>query len=189
MLLEAYEEFEEPKKLEAAKLRILKVFPDDLETLDDLASDYFQEERARPGGSLYRAGTQAEAPGREAARPRILDSGLPGAEPGSGEAMGRGPRPVRGRRARSDRRRQDFHFLARRAIFETKAGQRDLADRYEKEALALLVEPTPLWLVFHIESIRYKLTKATQKHYADLLEERPEEEMPERDRRGHGRRF
>ena len=62
-----------------------------------------------------------------------------------------------------------FDYVARKAVFETKAGQRDAADRYEKEALALLVEPTPLWLVLHIESIRFKLTKATQKHYADLF--------------------
>jgi hypothetical protein len=52
-----------------------------------------------------------------------------------------------------------------------KAGQRDLADRYEREAMSLLVEPTPLWLVFSIESIRYNLTRATQKHYATLWQQ------------------
>ena len=61
-----------------------------------------------------------------------------------------------------------FSYLAQKAIFETKAGQGDLADRYEREAAALLPEPAPLWLSLHVESIRYRLTKATQKHYAEL---------------------
>jgi hypothetical protein len=61
-----------------------------------------------------------------------------------------------------------FSYLARKAIFEVKAGQRDLADRYEREAAALLPEPAPLWLSLHVESIRFRLTKATQNHYAEL---------------------
>jgi hypothetical protein len=61
-----------------------------------------------------------------------------------------------------------FSYLARKAIFETKAGQGDLADRYERQATALLPEPAPLWLSLHVESIRFRLTKATQNHYAEL---------------------
>ena len=35
---------------------------------------------------------------------------------------------------------RSFSFLARKAIFEAKAGQRDQADHYEREAAALLPE-------------------------------------------------
>src|SRR5262249_38370730 len=38
LLVQAYEDWGEPEKLEAARLRILEVFPDDLETLTALAS-------------------------------------------------------------------------------------------------------------------------------------------------------
>ena len=169
VLLEAYEEFDEPKKLEATKLRILEVFPDDLETLEDLASEYFKKnEPARAVVYIERA-----------RKLKPLDEQLQDLEYSIRVALARnlalGKRWDEGRAqfeaagrlgSKEDR---SFHFPARKAIFETKAGQRELADRYEKEALALLVEPTPLWLVFHIESIRYKLTKATQKNYADLL--------------------
>src|SRR5208337_1226703 len=63
---------------------------------------------------------------------------------------------------------RSYSYLAGKAIFEIKAGQGDLADRYEREAAALLPEPASLWLSLHVESIRYSLTKATQKHYAEL---------------------
>ena len=81
---------------------------------------------------------------------------------------------------------RDFSYLAKKAIFETKAGQGDLADRYERESAALLPEPAPLWLVLHVESIRYGLTKATQNHYADLWKKELQKQSPQRDGRRHG---
>jgi hypothetical protein len=63
---------------------------------------------------------------------------------------------------------KSFSYLARKATFEAKAGQAQMADRYEKEAAGLLPEPAPLWLSLYIESIRFKLTKATQKHYEEI---------------------
>jgi hypothetical protein len=64
--------------------------------------------------------------------------------------------------------RTDYCYLARKAMFEAKAGQVDLSDRFIKEAEASLVEPTPLRLALVIESIRYSMPKATQDHYAEL---------------------
>jgi hypothetical protein len=63
---------------------------------------------------------------------------------------------------------RSYFYLAKKATFEIKAGERDLADRHERAAAALLPEPAPLWLSLRVESIRFQLTKATQKHYAEL---------------------
>ena len=61
-----------------------------------------------------------------------------------------------------------FTYLAKKAMFEMKAGQASLAEEYQQQALAKLVEPAPLWLALLIESIRYKMTKATQNGYLRL---------------------
>ena len=70
---------------------------------------------------------------------------------------------------------RSYSYLARKAIFETKAGQGDLADRYEREAAALLPEPAPLWLALHVESIRYKLDEGNPEALRRALEERASE--------------
>jgi hypothetical protein len=64
--------------------------------------------------------------------------------------------------------RQDFPFLARKVIFEAKAGNRDESDRFLQEAQAALSEPTALWLSLAIESGRYRMTAATTKGYQKL---------------------
>ena len=71
------------------------------------------------------------------------------------QALGRGARPVRCRRATAARCRNQYFFLARKVIFEAKAGQGDESDQFSHEAQAALNEPTPLWLALSIESIRY----------------------------------
>ena len=63
----------------------------------------------------------------------------------------------------------NYHFLAQRVMFEAKAGERDLSNGYLEQA-ACLKEPTPLWLALTIESIRYRMTKATKDGYTKLWE-------------------
>ena len=53
-----------------------------------------------------------------------------------------------------------YTLLARKAVFELKAGQAGLAEKYIAAAQEPLVEPTPLWLALLIEGIRYRLPKA-----------------------------
>ena len=55
-------------------------------------------------------------------------------------------------------------------MFEAKAGERDLSNEYLEQAHACLTEPTPLWLALAIESIRYRMTKATKDGYTKLWE-------------------
>ena len=42
--------------------------------------------------------------------------------------------------------RNQYFYLARKAIFEAKAGQAEQSDQYLEQARASLIEPTPLWL-------------------------------------------
>ncbi len=62
--------------------------------------------------------------------------------------------------------RRMYSYLARKAIFEYKAGQGERSDEYVREAQALLAEPGPLWLSLAIESSRYHMPKSTVNGYA-----------------------
>ncbi len=53
-------------------------------------------------------------------------------------------------------------------MLEYKAGQDEQGDRYVQEAQDTLVEPAPLWLALLIESVRFKMPKATADRYAQL---------------------
>lgn len=52
---------------------------------------------------------------------------------------------------------EPYHFLARKAIFEYKAGDTATGKRLADEAMAALEEPAPAVLVLLIEAIRYDL--------------------------------
>ncbi len=158
----------EPERLSEAKRRILEVFPDDVETLLEMASEL--HDRDEPATAL-------EILSR-ARKLKPLDESLVGLEMmirtslARSLALQRRWDEGRAQFAAMEQLRPDelrvFSYLARKAIFETKAGQGDLANRYEREAGALLPESAPLWLSLHVESIRFRLPKATQNHYAEL---------------------
>ena len=158
----------EPEKLTQARQRILDVFPEDVDTLIDRALELDHRNEHAAALELL----------SKARRHKPLDEALIALETRIRSSLARSlalqKRWDEGRaqfaameQLRHDELR-DFSYLAMKAIFEAKAGQRDLADRYEREASALLPEPAPLWLALHVESIRYKLTKATQNHYGEL---------------------
>src|SRR5262249_44786957 len=58
-----------------------------------------------------------------------------------------------------------FHYHARRAVFELKAGQTERGDALITESQEELPEATPLWLALLIEAIRYKLPKADRDRF------------------------
>ena len=158
----------DPQKPIEARQRILEVFPEDVETLIEMAQElYGRDEPAAALEILSRA-----------RKLKPLDESLVSQEIAIRTSLARGLALQRrwdeGRAqfAAIEQLRpgemRNFIYLAKKAIFETKAGQANLADRNEREAAALLPEPCALWLIFRVESIRYKLTKATQNHYADL---------------------
>ena len=168
LLVEVCRMSDEPERLTEAKQRILKVFPDDVETLVETALELHHRDEPEPALEAL----------SKARRLKPLDESLVGMEIMIRTSLARclalQKRWDEGRaqfaaieQLRPDELRS-YSYLAKKAIFESKAGQGDLADRYERAAAALLPEPAPLWLSLHVESIRYSLTKATQKHYAEL---------------------
>ncbi len=168
LLVEVCRMSDEPERLTEAKQRILKVFPDDVDTLVEMVMELHRRDEPEPALEVL----------SRARRLKPLDESLVAMETMIRTSLARclalQKRWDEGRaqfaameQLRPDELRSYF-YLAKKAIFETKAGQGDLADRYEREAAALLPEPVPLWLSLHVESIRFRLTKATQKHYAEL---------------------
>jgi tetratricopeptide (TPR) repeat protein len=168
LLVEVCRMSDEPERLTEAKQRILKVFPDDVETLVETALELHHRDEPEPALEAL----------SKARRLKPLDESLVGNEIMIRTSLARclalQKRWDEGRaqfaaieQLRPDELRS-YSYLAKKAIFESKAGQGGLADRYERAAAALLPEPAPLWLSLHVESIRYSLTKATQKHYAEL---------------------
>jgi tetratricopeptide (TPR) repeat protein len=159
----------EPADLAKARRRLLEVFPDDLETLIETAEKLYDDGDSR----------QALEVVSRARKLKPLDESLVNLEVMIRTSLARNLANQR----RWDEGRAQFaaieqltpdelnhyYYLARKATFETKAGQAEPADRFERAAMALLPEPAPLWLSLHVESIRFKLTKAAQKNYADLL--------------------
>jgi tetratricopeptide (TPR) repeat protein len=168
LLVEVYRKSDEPERLAEARRRILEVFPEDLETLLEMAVELHDRDEPEPALDFL----------SRARRLKPLDESLVNLELRIRTSLARSLAVQRrwdeGRAqfAAIERLRPDelraFAYLAQKAVFETKAGQGDLADHYEREAVALLPEPAPLWLSLHVESIRYRLTKATQNHYAEL---------------------
>ncbi len=168
LLVEVYRMSDQPERLTEAKQRILEVFPDDVDTLVEMALGLHRRDEPEPALETL----------SKARRLKPLDESLVAMEiiirASLARCLALQKRWDEGRaqfaaieQLRPDELRSYF-YLAKKAIFETKAGQGDLADRYEREAAALLPERAPLWLSLHVESIRFRLTTATQKHHAEL---------------------
>jgi len=163
-----YRGWDDAAGVEAAARRLLAKFPDDLETLTLLARN-----------CLDRDDPSAAMPIVQKARSiRPLDESLRELEwivrVGLARNHALANRWDEGReqfRAAEellpDCRRQHY-YLARKVIFEARAGQAGQSDVWLREAQAVLVEPTPLWLALLVESIRYAMTASHQKGYAEL---------------------
>jgi len=161
---------DDPAGIEAAARRLLAKFPDEIETLTLLAQHSFEQNDHAEALPLV----------QKARALKPLDDSLRNLEwsirIGLARNLALEERWDEGR----DQFRvadelcpdlcHDHFYLARKAMFEAKSGQDGTSDRLLREAEAILVEPTPLWLALTIESIRYRMPKATQDHYAALLD-------------------
>ena len=154
--------------LEAAARRLLEKFPDDLETLklmlesaverDQLDEAMSYRQRARALKPLDPALREQEATIRIGLARKCAIAGR----------WDEGREQFRAAEELIPDLRGQYSYLARKVLFEAKAGQRDESDRFLQEAQAALPEPTPLWLALAIESSRYQMTAATTKGYAEL---------------------
>jgi tetratricopeptide (TPR) repeat protein len=168
LLVDTYEDWENPSGLEAAAKRLLAAFPDDLETLTLLATHY--SGRNEPTVALPLV--------QRARKLKPLDHSLRELEWSIRIGLARlhalaqhfdeGRAEFKAAEELLPESRNEYFYLARKVIFEAKAGQAEASDQYLREAQAGLVEPTPLWLALSIEANRYRMTKATQDGYNQL---------------------
>src|SRR5271157_1401051 len=168
LLVEVCRMSDQPERLTEAKQRILEVFPEDVDTLIEMALELHDRDEHAAALEIL----------SKARRHKPLDEALVALEMRIRTSLARSlalqKRWDEGRAqfAAMEQLQPDelrvFSYLALKAIFETKAGQGDLADRYVREAGAMLPEPAPLWMSLYVESIRFRLTKATRNHYGEL---------------------
>jgi tetratricopeptide (TPR) repeat protein len=170
LLVETYRDWDDEKGLEKAAKRLLKVFPEDVETFQLLARHY--QERDDLAAALPYV--------QKARQLKPLDESLRSLEwtvrVGLARLYALSKRWDEGRAefAAAEGLQPDcrgkFFYLARKAIFELKAGEARRGEDYLKQAQEALVEPTPLWLTMVIEATRYKMPKATIDRYDRLWE-------------------
>ncbi|OYV93961.1 MAG: hypothetical protein B7Z73_03090, partial [Planctomycetia bacterium 21-64-5] len=159
-LITLYEEWEQPELAAEARRKLLAALPDDLEALKasadyDLRHDQPQQaldnvRRARKLKPLDAFLVEQE---RSALLGVARHEALAGRwdEGRSAFALAESLRPASS---------ADYSVLARRALFELKAGEKPRAEALIEKAKGSLAEPAPVWLVLAIEAARYKLPAA-----------------------------
>jgi tetratricopeptide (TPR) repeat protein len=161
-LFRTYVEWEEPEKAEATARRLLERFPDDEETLRFLVHRALDRDEAQEAlGYLRRV--RALMP---------LDRGLVIEEWNLLLELARvhalNKRWDEGRKAfeAAERARPEgretLGYLARRALFEHKAGRAAEGNALIERAKATLPEPGAVWLQLHAEAIRYRLNNLSR---------------------------
>ncbi len=106
-----------------------------------------------------------------------------GAAPCAGGGVGCGTSRVRRRAGIGRDASQDHKVLASRAALELKAGDSERANRLLDEAMNVLGEAAPVWLMMAIESRRYALSQVVVERFRASLVNQPEEEPPQRSHR------
>ena len=170
LLVEVHRGWDDTVNLEAAARRLLVQFPDDLETLELLAKLHVHKNEPALALPLV----------QKARTLKPLDDTLRDLEWSIRVGLARthalakkwdeGREEFAAAEQLMPEHRDTYFYLARKVVFEAKAGDRERSDEYLAQAQASLKDPTPLWLALLIESIRHRMPKATQKSYAGLWE-------------------
>ncbi len=170
MLVEAYRGWDDSANLESAAKRLLANFPDDLDTLKLLAKQYMDRDEPETALPLVQK-ARGLKPLDESLRELewIIRVGLARMH-ALAKHWDAGRDEFTAAEQLLPHCRNQYSYLARRVIFEAKASQGENSDQFLEQARASLSEPTPLWLALLIESIRFCMTKATQKGYTQLWE-------------------
>jgi hypothetical protein len=170
LLVDLYRGWEDPANVAAAARRLLAKFPEDLETLQLLAKHHI--DKNEPAAALPLV--------QKARALKPLDESLRNLEWFIRSSLARtyaiakqweaGRSEFAAAEQLDPDCRNRYYYLARRVMFEAKAGQRERSDQYLAAAQATVKDPTPLWLALTIESIRYGMPKANQKEYTQHWE-------------------
>jgi hypothetical protein len=170
MLVEAYRGWDDSANLESAAQRLLARFPEDLDTLKLLANTYMEKNEPATALPLVQK-ARALKPLDESLRELewTIRVGLARVH-AIAKHWDAGRAEFTAAEQLLPLCRNQYFYLARRVIFEATAGQGAQSDQYLEQARASLKDPTPLWLALLIESIRFRMTKNTQKGYTQLWE-------------------
>jgi tetratricopeptide (TPR) repeat protein len=168
LLIDAHKHWKNGADLESTAKRLLDTFPNDLETLT-LLLDSCVERDLFDEALSYAQKARAQKPLDQSLRDKetFIHIGLARERALAGR-WDEGRDQFRDAEELSSELRSQYSFLARKSLFEAKASQRDQSDLFLQQAQAALQEPTPLWMVLAIESIRYGMSAATRGAYAEL---------------------
>jgi hypothetical protein len=168
LLITAHKHWKNQAGLESAARALLERFPDDLETLT-LLTDSCIERDEFDQALTYVQRARAQKPLDQSLRNQesFIHIGLARAR-ALARRWDEGRDQFRAAEEIAPELRTEYSYLARKVLFEAKASQRDQSDRFLQAAQAALDEPTPLWMVLTIESIRYEMSAATRGGYANL---------------------
>lgn len=150
-------EWAPPERAADARCRLLQAFPDDFETLRELAN--WHSEKDEPERSLEYLTRARKLRPLDAslieeehtaliglARHRALDRRFDEGRAAFAQAESLHPADA-----------NSYGILARRAVFEIKAGDQARAEELIEKAKGVLSDAAPLWLILAIEAERYKL--------------------------------
>jgi len=166
-LLELYQDSNQPEARATVARRCLAAFPQDLEALRLLIEHHRCREEPE---EMLRYVEQARAIQPLETR-LVWDEHWARIARARHLALSRRFDEARGEFAQADKLCPDlaqrYRMLARRAVLEHSAGQTERAEDLVREARKQPVEPTALWLVLSIESVRYQLPPRWRRHYQD----------------------
>ncbi|MEO6811352.1 MAG: hypothetical protein ABI353_19760 [Isosphaeraceae bacterium] len=170
-LQDAYRDWDQPDQVVETDQRLVLACPENFETLVFLAR--YHTRRDEPALALEYA--------QRARRLRPLDDLVKSLESSAHISLARhhalkkrwaeGRAEFASAEELEPEQSRDPRCLARKAVFELKAGQTEPAEAWIREAEALLVEPTLLWFALLIEAIRYKLPKPHRDRFAGLFQD------------------
>jgi tetratricopeptide (TPR) repeat protein len=159
-LILLYTEWNEPDRAADAARRLLQSFPDDLQALRSLGMYHFKCNEPEEALGYARRGRALKPLDRawvELEHGSLLGVARLRALAGQWEE-GRTMFATAETLCPADA--GDFTVLARRGLFELKAGEKLRSAELIETAKATLAEPAPLWLVLAIEARRYELPGA-----------------------------
>jgi tetratricopeptide (TPR) repeat protein len=167
-LITLHRDWDDPANVEAAALRLLNEFPDDLETLSLLVDHNSMQDNPEAALQWVQKARQLK-PLDDSLRERewTIRTDLARVY-----ALAKRFDEGRGQFLAAEQlfpeRSQHFAQRARRAIFEARAGLPKESDAHIEQAKLSLPEPAPLYLALEIEAIRYHAPKKTRENYARL---------------------
>ncbi len=156
----------------AARMQLLEHFPEDFESLTAVADELVKQDRSLEA-LLFLERARRLKPLDEEVQARLWSTHL-----GAARQLAVLKKFEEGRNHLAEAERCDLtgqrrqQLLARRSIFERKAGDEEAAMRFDREACTLASEPAPVGLQLAAEAVRYELSKSMIAAYeADWLKQ------------------